>query len=107
MKKLISIIALLAFATGLYAGDKAKTVTLNGTGTCAKCSLGIAEKCTNVLQVKNKNNDKVRTYLFAKNLEHGAYFCKGKTAGLTVKGTVAKVDGKLVLTASSVEKTEG
>jgi len=105
MKKLLSIIAILAFATGLYAED-AKVVTLKGTGSCAKCNLGIADKCTNVLQVTGKDKE-VKTYLFAKNIEHGALFCKGETAGLKVKGTVAKVDGKLILTASSVEKTEG
>ena len=107
MKKLISIIAILAFTTGLYAAEEARKVTLTGTGTCAKCNLGTADKCTNVLQVKNKNNDKVRTFYFAKNVEHGAYFCKGETAGLKVKGTVARVDGKLILTAASVEKKEG
>ena len=105
MKKILSIVALLAFATGLYA-EEAKKVTLEGTGTCAKCSLGTADKCTNALQVTGKN-DKVKTYIFAKNVEHGAYFCKGETAGLTVKGTVAMVDGKLILTASSVAKKEG
>ena len=105
MKKILSIVALLAFATGLYA-EEAKEVTLEGTGTCAKCSLGTADKCTNELQVTGKN-DKVKTYIFAKNIEHGAYFCKGETAGLTVKGTVAMVDGKLILTASSVAKKEG
>ena len=106
MKKLLSIVTILAFATGLYA-EEAKVVTLKGTGTCAKCNLGTADKCTNVLQVTNKKTDKVRTYTFAKNVKHGAFFCKGETAGLKVKGTVAKVDGKLILTASSVEKTEG
>ncbi|MDA0348211.1 MAG: hypothetical protein O3C43_17460 [Verrucomicrobia bacterium] len=104
MKKLLSIIAVLAFATGLYA-EEAKVVTLKGVGTCAKCNLGTADKCTNVLQVTGKN-EKVRTYTFAKNVDHADYFCKGETAGLVVKGTVAKVDGKLVLTANSVEKKD-
>ena len=104
MKKLISIVALLAFATGLYAGE-GKEVTLEGTGMCGKCALKTEAKCTNVLQVGK--GDDLKTYTFAKNISHGDYFCSGKTAGLTVKGTVAKVDGKLILTASSVEKKEG
>jgi hypothetical protein len=104
MKKLVLILAGIAFSTGLYAAE-AKEVTLKGTGTCAKCNLGTADKCTNVLQVTGKN-DKVRTYTFAKNVEHGAYFCKGETAGLVVKGTVERVDGKLILTAASVKKKE-
>ncbi|MCZ6672906.1 MAG: DUF6370 family protein [Verrucomicrobia bacterium] len=105
MKKLLLIVAVFAFASGLYA-EEAKEVTLKGTGTCAKCSLGTADKCTNALQVTGKN-DKVTTYIFAKNISHGDYFCKGETAGLVVKGTVATVDGKLILTAASVEKEEG
>lgn len=103
MKKLLSIVALLAFATGLYAGE-GKEVTLKGTGMCAKCKLKTADKCTNVLQVGE--GEEMKTYTFTKNMSHGDYFCSGKTAGLTVKGTVAKVDGKLVLTPTSVEKSE-
>jgi hypothetical protein len=106
MKKILLIIAGFAFASGLYAADEAKEVTLKGTGTCAKCNLGTADKCTNVLQVTGKNG-KTRTYTFAKNVEHSAYFCKGETAGLVVKGTVSKVDGKMILAATSVEKKEG
>ena len=105
MKKTLLILAGLAFSTGLFAAEP-KEVTLNGTGTCAKCSLGTAEKCTNALQVTGKNG-KVRTYIFAKNISHGDYFCKGETEGLVVKGTVERVDGKLILTAASVEKKEG
>lgn len=105
MKKILLIVAALAFATGLYS-EEAKDVTLKGTGTCAKCNLGTADVCTNVLQVTGKNG-KVRTYTFAKNVDHKEYFCKGETAGLVVKGTVEKVDGKMILTASSVEKKEG
>ncbi len=104
MKKLLSFISILAFATGLYAED-GKAVTLTGTGVCAKCNLGSAESCTNVLQVTNKKGGVVN-YVFAKNVEHGKYFCKNATAGLTVKGTCVKKDGVLVLTASSVEKKE-
>jgi hypothetical protein len=105
MKKLLFILAGLAFSTGLFAAEP-KEVTLKGVGTCAKCNLGTADKCTNVLQVTGKN-DKVRTYVFAKNVDHADYFCKGETAGLVVKGTVEKVDGKMILTAASVTKKEG
>ncbi len=105
MKKLLSLVAALAFSAGLYAADDAaKEITLKGTGTCAKCDLGTAEKCTNVMIVTNKKNGKVRNVMFANNLEHGKYFCKGPTEGLVAKGTMSKVDGKNVFTATSVEK---
>jgi hypothetical protein len=105
MKKLLTLAAALAFSVGLYAADEApKEVTLEGTGTCAKCDLGTAEKCTNVMIVTNKKNGKTRNVAFTNNLEHGKYFCKGPTEGLVAKGTMSKVDGKNVFTATSVEK---
>lgn len=104
MKKLLLLAAAFAFSAGLYAADEAKEVTLRGTGMCGKCELGKTEKCTNALEVTNKKNGKKRVVLFANNIEHGAHFCKGKTEGLVVKGTMAKVDGKNVFTATSVEK---
>ena len=104
MKKLVLILAGFAFSTGLYAGE-AKEVTLEGTGMCAKCELGTSSKCTNVLQVGK--GDDVKTYTFTKNVKHGDYFCQATTPGLVVKGKVEMVDGKMMLTASSVEEKEG
>ena len=104
MKKILLIIAATAFSTALFAGSA--NVTLEGTGTCAKCSLKVADKCTNVLEVAGSDGESV-VFTFAKNVEHGAYFCKSRTPGLVVKGTIQQVDGKLVLAATSVEKKEG
>lgn len=104
MKKLLLLAAAFAFSAGLYAADEGKEVTLRGTGMCGKCELGKTEKCTNALEVTNKKNGKTRVIMFANNIEHGAHFCKGKTEGLVVKGTMKKVDGKNVFTAASVEK---
>ena len=103
MKKLVLILAGFTLSTGLFAGE-AKEVTLEGTGMCAKCELGSSDKCLNVLQVGK--GDKAKTYTFAKNVKHGDYFCQGTTAVLVVKGKVEMVDGKIILTASSVEKKE-
>jgi hypothetical protein len=103
MKKLLILIASIAFSLPLLAEDK--EVTLEGTGLCAKCSLGEAEKCTNALQVKGKDG-KVKTYLLTKNLEHGAYFCQGKTENLLVTGVVKKEDGKLLIVPTAVKEKE-
>ena len=102
MKKLLAIIAGLAFSAGLYAGD-AGQVTLNGTGKCGKCSLGTAEKCTNVLEVAGNDGNAV-IFTFTKNVSHGDYFCQGETPGLVVTGTIKQVDGDLFITAASVEE---
>lgn len=103
MKKLLSLVALLAFALSVHAEQPQKEVSLEGTGMCAKCELGEAAKCTNALQVTKDNGDVV-TYLFTNNLKHTEYFCQGTTEGLVVKGTMVEKDGQKMITATSVEK---
>lgn len=106
MKKLIALTVLITLPFALFAGEKGKEVTLEGTGLCAKCTLKQAESCTNALQVTKKDGN-IATYIFTENMKHGAYFCKGKTEGLVVKGKVTKKDSELMLTPTSVEKKEG
>lgn len=104
MKKLLILVASIAFSLPLFAA-KDKVVTLEGTGLCGKCSLGETEKCTNALQVTGKNG-KVKTYLMTANMEHGKFFCKGKTENLLVTGVVKKEDGKLMIVPSAVKEKE-
>ena len=103
MKKLLILILSVAFSLPLLADNQ--EITLEGTGLCAKCSLGEAEKCTNALQVKGKDG-KLKTYLLTKNLEHGAYFCQGKTENLLVTGVVKNEDGKLLIVPTAVKEKE-
>lgn len=105
MKKLFALIALTALPLALGAGDSGKEVTLEGTGMCAKCSLGEADSCTNALQVKDSQG-KITTYLFTSNMKHQDYFCRGKTEGLVVKGIVTEKDGKKMLKPISVEEKD-
>ena len=102
MKKLIILVASLAFSLPLLAEEK-KTVTLEGTGLCAKCSLSETDSCTNALQVKRKDG-KIMTYLFTENMAHGKYFCGGKTENLLVTGVVKKEDGKLMIVPAAVKE---
>ncbi len=104
MKKLLIIAASIAFALPLFAKED-KAVTLEGTGLCAKCSLGETKSCTNALQVKGKDG-KVMTYLFTENMSHGKYFCQGKTENLLVTGVVKKEDGKLMIVPAAVKEKE-
>jgi len=105
MKKLLILVASLALSLPLMAGEQ-KTVTLEGTGLCAKCSLSETESCTNALQVKGEDG-KVLTYLLTENMAHGKYFCKGKTENLLVTGAVKKEDGKLMIVPTAVKEKEG
>ncbi len=55
MKNLIKLLAAAAIASGIFSVQAAdgKDVKLTGEGTCAKCGLKLADKCQNVVQVKN------------------------------------------------------
>lgn len=101
MKKLLVIFASIALSFSLFAAEK-KERTFKGTGLCAKCSLNETEACTNALQVKGKDG-KVRTFLLTEKMEHGKFFCKGKTENLLVTGVTKKVDGKMMIVPTSVK----
>lgn len=106
MKSLFATLFIACLALTIHAGDKEKkTVTLEGSGTCAKCTLGSADSCTSALVVKDAKGE-ATTYLLTSNMLHGKYFCKGTTEGLVVTGTVEDKDGQLKLTPHSIEKKD-
>lgn len=109
MKILTTILmsaAVAGFATGGFAAEeketKDKTVTLEGTATCAKCDLGTEEKCATVLQVKE--GDKTVNYYITGEPDKDFHkkICKtSKEAKAT--GTVTEKDGKKMLEVTSIE----
>lgn len=113
MKILTTILMSAAFAgfsSGGFAAEetketKDKTVTLEGTATCAKCDLGTEEKCATVLQVKE--GDKTVTYYITGEPDKDFHkkICKtSKEAKAT--GTVSEKDGKKMLEVTSIEVTK-
>jgi hypothetical protein len=124
MKKLITILSVaavaLAMSTSAFAADKSKKknrdpkkpVTLTGVGVCAKCELGEAKECANVIKVTRKDKGgKETTRLIALAANdvakdaHGKFFCKGETP-VSVTGLITREgrgkDMKLTLTATKV-----
>jgi len=95
----VALFALFVSASSLLAAD---TVTLTGTAMCAKCALHESDKCQSVLEVKAADGTVQRYYLTSK-MDHDK-FCKGKTEGVTVTGTVSEKDGKKFITPTSVTK---
>src|ERR1700757_4663157 len=96
----MAAIMLLALASPVVAAD---TVTITGEGKCAKCALKEAEKCQNVIQVKE--DGKTVTYYLVQNGTSKKFhenLCK-EPQKVTATGTVKKVDGKLELTATKIE----
>jgi hypothetical protein len=99
--------AVAAFASGGFAAEeketKDKTVTLEGTATCAKCDLGTEDQCATVLQVKE--GDKTVTYYITGEPDKAFHkkICKSsKEAKAT--GTVTEKDGKKMLEVTSIEE---
>ena len=84
----------------LLAADK--EVKLEGKGQCAKCSLGVADKCQNVLEVKSKGESKLY-YLTgeASQAFHGE-ICS-KTKNIKVTGKSSSSDGKNYIAVSKIE----
>jgi len=104
MKNLLIALGVSLVATFHFAYAESEEVTLTGTGMCGKCALKETEKCQNVLKVVEGETE--TTYFMTENMEHGKFFCRGKTEGLKVVGTVQELDGKMMLTPKSVEKVE-
>ena len=96
------ILALLSIVPAFLSAEEAQKVSIEGTGMCAKCSLGEAKKCTNVIEVASESGKATR-YYFTKNMKHGEFFCSSKTEGLVVTGTVSEAAGKMMIDPVSVE----
>ena len=97
--------AVAAFASTGFAAEetKGKTVTLEGTATCAKCDLGTEDKCATVLQVKE--GDKTVDYFITgePDKEFHKKICK-KSKEAKATGTVSEKDGKKMLEVTSIEE---
>jgi hypothetical protein len=102
MKKTILLSSILS-AVLAFAAQAADT-KLEGTATCAKCDLGIADKCRAALVVTTADGKK-ETYLTEANPQakslHGEICKAGKPA--TVEGTVTEKDGAKVITVTKYE----
>ena len=87
--------------------DHGKKVSMSGTISCGKCTLGVAESCQDVLSVAE--GGKTTQYWLVKNdvMEKFGHGCKGEKQA-TVTGTVAEKEGKMWLTATNIEaKSKG
>jgi type 1 fimbria pilin len=99
------ILGLLACALSLAGAARAAddTKTISGEAVCAKCELNLQDTCQTVIQAKE--GDKTVSYYLAANDVAKAFhpkICKGP-AQVTATGTVQTVDGKQVLTVSTIE----
>jgi Family of unknown function (DUF6370) len=103
--RIFSLLACALLLAGIIrAADDVRTIT--GEAVCAKCELGLQDKCQTVIQAKE--GDKVVSYYLADNAASKAFhpkICKSP-APVTATGTVSTVDGKQVLTVSTIEITK-
>jgi Family of unknown function (DUF6370) len=102
------MLSLLACAVMLTAVALAadSIVTITGEAMCAKCELKLQSKCQTVIQAKE--GDKTVTYYLAANDVAKAFHptvCQAP-AHVTATGTVTTVDGKKILTVSTIAVKE-
>jgi hypothetical protein len=95
-------VAVLSSVMSVSAFAAAKDVKLEGEGQCAKCSLGIADKCQNVLVVKKEGKevnyflDGAKSKAFHKNLCQGVHKTK-------IEGSLTEKDGKMIVDVTAIE----
>ena len=96
MKKSIQLLATIA-ARGIASTAFAKDVTFSGEGKCAKCALKKADKCQNVVEVKD--GDKTATYKLTGDVSKGFHkeICS-ETKKVKVTGTLDKEHKELAVT---------
>lgn len=104
MKNLFKFIAAAAIAAGMLSvrADDGKDVKLTGQGMCAKCELKLADKCQNVVQVKD--GDKTTTYYLTGDVSKAFHknLCS-TTAKVNVEGKCTKDGDKLVVAVTKIE----
>lgn len=104
MKTIVTTILSISFAVIASAADEAKdkSVTLEGSATCAKCDLGKEKDCTSVLLVKEGN--KTTTYYLGgkADKEWHKNICKG-AKDVKMTGTIGTKDGKKTFDATAIE----
>ncbi len=102
MKKLIAATLFGVVMAFTAINASAADTTLKGTATCAKCDLGTADKCTNVLQVKEDG----KTVVYLLKGEAGKKWhknvCKGSKK-VNMTGKVSEKDGEKVFTVSKIK----
>ena len=102
MKQFVTLAAVVLGLATASVFAESKEVTLHGTGTCAKCDLKTADKCQNVLQVKD--GDKTVTYQLTGDVSKAFHknVCQG-SAKVVATGVVSEKDGKKELAATKLE----
>jgi hypothetical protein len=103
MKKVTVMMMVAAVTACVFGGNVlAEEVTKEGTATCAKCDLGTAKDCTNVLQVEE--GGETVTYLLAGKAGKKWHKTICKTSkDVKITGTVEEKDGEKTLVASKIE----
>lgn len=110
MKALVlsGIIIAMSFAGGAALAEQDEAVTLSGEMMCAKCTLKVegVTKCQDVLVTKGEDGEKTHYYVVKNEVaEKAGHTCASKRP-VTATGTIAEQDGRIWLTASSLEYTD-
>ena len=105
VKLCLAVSLAIGLATAVVAGE-GEAVTLEGSVMCAKCAMGEAEDCQDVLVVAE--GDAEGDYWIVKNdvAKKFGHACQGEKPA-RVTGTVAEKDGHNWITPTAMEAPAG
>lgn len=99
MKHLIALAAIAALsATAAFAEE----VTLTGEGKCLKCALKKADKCQNVVEVKDGDKTTIYKLVGAVSTKFHGEICS-ETKKITATGKVEKKGDDMEMTVAKIE----
>jgi hypothetical protein len=98
----LSLGLVLGLAGILTAEDKKEAKTLEGTITCAKCDLKLADKCATVIKVKEGDKEVVYWFDTDSSKKNHKTICTEAKEG-KVTGTVGKDGDKMTIKVTKVE----
>ena len=98
----LSLGLVLGLAGILTAEDKKEAKTLEGTITCAKCDLKLADKCATVIKVKEGDKEVVYYFDADSHKKNHKEICNEPKEG-KVTGTIKKEGDKMTIKVTKVE----
>lgn len=109
MRKVLPLLAMAVFTSGLTLAFAAEEITITGDAVCAKCALKETKSCQNTITVKD--GDKKTTYYLEQNkvskAAHGGLKICPASVDEPVKvkatGTVKEEAGKKIFTATKID----
>lgn len=105
LSPMLAVAVLFSAVSLLVRAGEGEKVTIEGKAQCAKCQLKETETCQNVVVTEDGEKYYLAPNDVARKAHKSMGFCSGE-GRVKVEGMCEEKDGKLVLTATKIEKIE-